>query len=104
MNAKTLSGNVSIKVTGCGVEANVNVSDCEKNAYIEKYLTRTNDTTPAKVYVTPEIHRILSLMAGANTATGATISGYVTRILTDHFAKNAHIMHCIFEDNREVLF
>lgn len=103
MNVKTLSGNVSIKVTDGGVEATVNVSNSEKTAYIEKFLTRTNDTTPAKVYVTPEIHRVLSLMAGANTKTGATISGYVTRILTDHFAKNAHIMHRIFEDSREEL-
>lgn len=104
MNLKTLSGNVSIKITDGGVESTVNVTESEKTAYIEKYLTRTNDKMPAKVYVTPEIHRVLSLMAGANTKTGATISGYVTRILTDHFAKNAHIMHRIFEDSHEDLF
>lgn len=104
MKVKTLSGNVSIQVTDGNVETTVNVSGSEKTAYIEKYLTRTNDTMPVKVYVTPEIHRVLSLMAGANVKTGATISGYVTQIITDHFAKNAHIMHRIFEDSREELF
>lgn len=101
---KKLSGNVSIKVTDGGVEANVSVSDSEKAAYVEKYLSRSTDKTSSKVYVTPEIHRVLSLMAGANSKTGATISGYVTSVLTDHFAKNAHIMHRIFEDSREELF
>lgn len=95
---------VTIKVSPDVVEAEVKSIDPEQAAYIRKYLTRGNSPTHVKVHVTPEVHRVLSLMVSANVHTGATIGGYLTAIALDHFARNADLMKRIFEDNREELF
>lgn len=99
-----MSHKVTIKVTPETLEAEVKAIDPQQEAYIKKYLTRPKEFTPVKVHVTPEVHRILSLMVMANASTGATIGGYLTSIVLDHFAKNADIMKRIFEDSREDLF
>lgn len=95
---------VTIKVSADSLEAEMKTADPQQEAYISKYLTRTNVYTPVKVHVTAEVHRVLSLMVAANNSTGATIGGYLTAIVLDHFAKNADLMKRIFEDSREELF
>lgn len=95
---------VTIKVSPEVVETEVRTIDPEQAAYVRKYLTRSNTPTHVKVHVTPEVHRVLSLMVSANAPLGATIGGYLTAIALDHFAKNAELMKRIFEDSREELF
>lgn len=99
-----MSHKVTIKVSPDIVEAEVKTADPEQVAYVSKYLTRSNCQTHVKVHVTAEVHRVLSLMVAANAQTGATIGGYLTAIVLDHFAKNADLMKRIFEDSREELF
>ena len=99
-----MSHKVTIKVSSDTVETEVKNTDPVQEAYIAKYLTRSNIQTPTKVHVTAEVHRVLSLMVMANASTGATIGGYLTAIVLDHFAKNADLMKRIFEDSREELF
>ncbi|MCM1141858.1 MAG: DUF3408 domain-containing protein [Muribaculum sp.] len=99
-----MSHKVTIKVSPDSLEAEVRTSDPQQEAYIKKYLTRANIQTPVKVHVTAEVHRVLSLMVMAQASTGATIGGYLTAIVLDHFAKNADLMKRIFEDSREELF
>lgn len=95
---------LTIKVTPDSVEAEVRPVDPEQAAYVEKYLTRKSESATAKTYVYPEVHRILSRMAKANAATQATIGGYLSEIVLDHFARNRDLMRRIFDDTREELF
>lgn len=95
---------VTIKMTPDSLEAEVKTADPQQVAYIEKYLTRSNDFATTRTYIRPELHAILSKMVKANAATGATIGGYLSEIVLDHFAKNADLMKRIFEDSREELF
>lgn len=95
---------VTIKVTSESIEAEVKAADPQQVAYIEKFLTRSNDFASTRTYIRPELHAILSKMVKANSASGATIGGYLSEIVLDHFAKNADLMKRIFENSREELF
>ncbi len=95
---------VTIKVTPDALEAEIKPADPAQTAYVERYLTRSNDFATTRTYVRPEVHRILSRMVKANAATGATIGGYLSEIVLDHFARNADIMKRIFENSKEELF
>lgn len=103
MSDKKITHKVTIEVTPETAEIAVSPADPAQTAYIEKYLTRKGSAT-AKTYVYPQIHAILSKMVKASSASGATIGGYLSEIVLDHFRKNGELMQSIFDDNKQSLF
>lgn len=75
-----------------------------KSDYIGKYLTRTSTSASTKTYVYPEVHRILAKMVSACEGTRATIGGYLSEIVLEHFRQNRELMQSIFDDKTDELF
>ena len=101
---KNATHKLTIKVTPDSVEAEMQATDPEQAAYIEKYLSGSNDFATRRTYIQPQLHDTLTKMVKVLAPHGATIGSYLSAIVLDHFAKNADLMKRIFEDSREDLF
>ena len=103
MTKNNVTHKVTIELTP-GVANTCQANDGAKEEYIAKYLTRTKTNADCKTYVYPEVHRILARMAKACESSRATIGGYLSEIVLEHFRQNRELMQSIFDDNTEDLF
>lgn len=94
---------VTIAVTPGATEIAVAPVNPIQEAYVEKYLTKKKMAT-ARTYIYPELHEILSKMVKSCGNPQATIGGYLSEIVLDHFQKNRELMQAIFDDNKTSLF
>lgn len=103
MSEKRTLHKVTIAVTPSTAAIEVAPVDPAQTAYVEKFLTRKGCAS-CKTYVYPEVHSIVSRLVKASSDSGATIGGFISEVLLDHFQKNRELMQAIFDDNKMSLF
>lgn len=102
-NKNVKSHTVKIEVKPNVTEIEVSAPDPIKTSYIEKYLTR-KEFASAKTYIYPDALNIVRRMVKMCGNSQATIGGYISEILLEHFRQNRELMQSIFDDNKEELF
>lgn len=75
---------------------------CKK--YQQKYLSNNRICSMHRVYISEEMHELLTRIAGAVGKDKASAGAYLTEIVKDHFERNRDTVNAIYLMNTQPLF